>query len=284
MLAPPSLLRPDSLDSLLRKLVCRIHRAVWVGVTAGALAACTATAPVQPEQIPGAAAEQEIHRLAHTRLQLGAMHFSEGRNDVALGEVARALQAYPQYVDAYNLQGWIYLAERNYPQADASFERALSLRPGDADIRYNLGWSQCQQKNFDRALQYFDNALADPRFSDQGRARTLLAKATCLRQAQPDAPVLALLHEAYELDPGSPAIELNYAQALFDQGDTPKARFYAQRLNNSEWASAASLWLGMRIERKLGDAIAVRQLADQLLKRFPASKEREKFDRGAFDE
>ena len=266
-------------------MVRRWHRALGAGVLLAALAGCAATGAVsQSGQEPGSASEDEAHRLAHTRLQLGAMHFSEGRNEIALGEVARALQAYPGYVDAYNLQGWIYLAERDYLKADASFDRALGLRPGDPDIRYNQGWSQCQQKKFDMAQLHFDAALAATRFADQGRARTLLAKAVCLREADSRADILALLAQAYELDPGSPAIELNYAQALFDQGDTRKARFYAQRLNNSDRASAASLWLGMKIERQQGDAIAVRQLADQLIQRFPTSKEREKFDRGAFDE
>jgi len=266
-------------------MVRRWHRALGVGVLLAAVAGCAGPGTVSnPAGEPGSTSEVESHRLAHTRLQLGAMHFSEGRNEIALGEVARALQAYPGYADAYSLQGWIYLAERDYLKADASFDRALSLRPGDPDIRYNQGWSQCRQKKFDMAQMHFDAALAATRFTDEGRARTLLAKAVCLREAGSHEDTLALLAQAFELDPSNPAIEFNYAQALFDQGDTHKARFYVQRLNNSDRASAASLWLGMKIERKQGDAVAVRQLADQLIQRFPTSKEREKFDRGAFDE
>ena len=35
---------------------------------------------------------------------------------------------------------------------------------------------------------------------------------------------------------------------------------------------------------KLGDSVAVRQLAGQLVQRFPTSPEREKFEQGTFDE
>lgn len=234
---------------------------------------------------PGTIQDDERQRLAHTRLQLGAMHLSEGRHEIALGEVSQALQAYPNYPDAYNLRGWIYLSQQEYIKADASFDRALSLRPTDPDTRYNLGWSQCLQKKFDTAQMHFDVALQDPRLHVQTHARTLLAKAVCLRDAgQGGAQVLALLTQAYELDAGNPAIGFNYAQALFENGDLHRARFYARRLNQGPMVSAASLWLGVRIERRLGDSAAMRELADDLERRFPASKEWQKFERGAFDE
>ena len=44
------------------------------------------------------------------------------------------------------------------------------------------------------------------------------------------------------------------------------------------------LWLGIKVERSLGDRVAMRQLADQLHKRFPDSKEWQRFERGAFDD
>ena len=122
------------------------------------------------------------------------------------------------------------------------------------------------------------------RFASEDRARTLLAKVVCLRQAGSKEDLLPLMAQAYELNPGNPSIALNYAQVLFDQDNAQKARFYVQRLNNSEGVSAASLWLGIKVERKLGDSVAVRQLAGQLVQRFPTSPEREKFEQGTFDE
>jgi type IV pilus assembly protein PilF len=55
-------------------------------------------------------------------------------------------------------------------------------------------------------------------------------------------------------------------------------------LNNSESANAESLWLGIRVERKLGHRDAVEQLSAQLKKRFPQSREFSAFERSAFDE
>lgn len=265
-----------------------LQKTLWGGAVAAVLAGCASTDIQQsPTNDPmyNTSVDAERLRLAQTRVQLGAMHFSEGRYDIALGEVAQALQAHPNYADAYNLRGWIYLSQRDYLKADASFDRALSIRPGDPDTRYNLGWSQCQQKNFERAYMHFDAALADARFADAGRARTLLAKAQCLREEGGKTDqLLPVLTEAYELDSGNPTIGLSYSQALMDSGDLQRARFYARRLNNSEFASAASLWLGIRIDQKLGDNLAVRQQGNQLIQRFPTSKERDLYEQGAWND
>ena len=57
-----------------------------------------------------------------------------------------------------------------------------------------------------------------------------------------------------------------------------------RRLNNSELANAESLWLGVRVERRLENRDAMLQLAGQLLKRFPQSNEALAYQRAAFDE
>jgi type IV pilus assembly protein PilF len=74
------------------------------------------------------------------------------------------------------------------------------------------------------------------------------------------------------------------AALLFERGELVRAQLYSRRLNNSERATAESLWLGIKVERRLDNREAVSQLADQLRKRFAQSREAAAFDRGAFDE
>jgi len=74
------------------------------------------------------------------------------------------------------------------------------------------------------------------------------------------------------------------ALLLFQRGEPIAAQFYLRRLNNSELANAQSLWLGIRVERRLDNRQAVEQLGIQLRKRFAQSRELASFDRGAFDE
>lgn len=269
----------------MKQILSKARWAVGGVVAAWLLSGCVASGSVvPPEAVAGSAAEAEVHRLAVTRLQLAALHFEEGRAEVALGEVGQALQAHPRYVDAYNLKGWIHMSLQNYPAAHDSFVQALALRPGDADTLYNLGWLQCQQKQFALADRNLEAALSAPRSSGQSVSRIWLAKGVCLRQSGQVEAALQALEKAHEIDPGNPAVAYNFADLLYAQGQAERARFYVRRINNGQWASAASLWLGVKVERRLGDRIAMRQLADQLHKRFPDSKEWQRFERGAFDD
>ena len=262
----------------------KVFKAFWGWIAACTLAGCAATSPMKPEDVSGSAVEAEVHRLAKTRLQLAALHFEEGRIDVAMGEVSQALQAYPRYVDAFNLKGWLHLSQRDYAAANDSFIQALALRPNDADTLYNLAWVQCQQKNYELADKNFSASLEAPRSTGAVHVRTWMAKGICLRQAGHLEQALIAVEKAHELDPSNPMVEFNFSDLLFSQGQAERARFYVRRLNNSQWASAESLWLGIKVERRLGDSVAMRQLADQLNKRFSNSKEWQRFERGAFDE
>ncbi|MDO4970453.1 MAG: hypothetical protein Q4E66_13555, partial [Comamonadaceae bacterium] len=70
----------------------KAHWGVLGLVGALMLTACASAPQVQQPQAPASAAEEQRQRLAQTRLQLAALHFQEGRNDVALNELEQSLQ------------------------------------------------------------------------------------------------------------------------------------------------------------------------------------------------
>ena len=88
-----------------------------------------------------------------------------------------------------------------------------------------------------------------------------------------DAEAEATLLKSYEYDAGNPVVAFNIAKLMSQRGDNRKAQFYVRRLNNGELANSESLYLGIKIEEALGDRTMVRQLASQLQRRFPDSKE-----------
>ena len=55
-------------------------------------------------------------------------------------------------------------------------------------------------------------------------------------------------------------------------------------MNNTELANAETLWLGVKVERRMQNVEAMQQLGDQLKKRFPQSREASSYDRSAWDE
>ena len=219
---------------------------------------------------------------ANIRLELALAYFQEGKTTIALDEVKLALAADPSYFDAYNLRGLIYMALNDQALAQASFNKALSLRPRDPDVLHNLGWMKCQQGMYAQGIAHFEDALANPQYG--ARAKSLMTLGLCQMRAGLRSQAEANLQKAYEYDAGNPVTGFNLANLLFQRGDLTRARFYIRRLNNSELANAESLWLGIRIEKRLGNADAVAQLGLQLEKRFGEAAQTALWRRGAFDE
>ena len=247
-----------------------------VGLGAGASPTARAVEPVT------AFDETEVRRRARIRTQLAGSYFEQGQTTIALDEIKQALAVDPGFSDAYNLRGLIYMRMNDAALAEESFRRAIALNPRDAGVLHNNGWLLCQQKRYDEADKFFLQALAIPTYAE--KAKTLMAQGICQSSAgQPELAERTLLR-AYELDPANPVVGYNLAQLLHKRADYAKAQFYIRRLNNSEFANAESLWLGIKVERQLKDTVAMSQLASQLRRRYPESKELAAFDRGAFNE
>jgi type IV pilus assembly protein PilF len=246
------------------------------------LAGCAA--PVNPTPDVRTASDlTDNDRRARLRMELAAGYFSRGQTTTALDEVKQVIAARPDLPEAYNLRGLIYASMGQLALAEESFLRALQLNPRDADTMNNFGWFLCQQRRYDEAQRQFSSALAVPQYRDV--PRTLLAKGVCEARAGrlPDAEVT--LSKAYEMDPANPTAAFNLADVLFRLGELERARFYIRRVNaQNETANAQTLWLAIRIERKLGNLIGANGLGVQLRQRFPESPQALQFERGRFDD
>jgi type IV pilus assembly protein PilF len=248
-----------------------------------ALGGCATQPPAGASaDVVTASDETEVHRRARIRMELAMGYFEQGRADIALDEVKQAIAIDPSFTEAYNLRGLIFMRLNDNRAAEESFRRAMSLSPRDADTNHNLGWLMCQQAKYADAQRSFDTALANPIYT--GRARTLMAQGVCYARAGDAAAAEKSLARAYELDPGNPVAGYNLANLLYRRGENTRAQFIMRQLNNGEFANAESLWLGIKVERRMNDGLAMRQLGEQLKKRFANSREAASFDRGAFDD
>jgi type IV pilus assembly protein PilF len=226
--------------------------------------------------------EPEARKRARIRMELAVGYFEQGQTKVALDELKQVITADPNFPDAYNLRGLIYMRLNDMHQAEESFRRAVSLNPRDANVQHNYGWLLCEQGRYDESLRAFDVAMANPLYT--GRAKTLMAQGLCQARAGRTAEAERSLARSYELDAGNPVTGYNLSSLLFRRGDFTRAQFYIRRLNNSDMANAETLWLGVKVERRLNDRVAMLQLAEQLKKRFPQSREAAAYERGAFDD
>lgn len=260
---------------------------LWVaslGWAVGGMTGCTTT--VTTNGIKGDMVtdsdEPDARKRARIRLELASGYFSNGQTAVALDELKQSITADPTLFEAHNLRGLIYMRLNDVPLAEESFKRALSLNPKAATVQHNYGWLLCQQSRLSESYQQFNLALANPMYGE--RAKTLMALGLCQIKGGLRADAENSLLRAYELDAGNPITGFNLATLALQRKDYVRAQFYVRRINNSELANAESLWLGIKIERQLGNRDSMAQLGGQLKKRFPQSPELTAYERSAFDE
>jgi type IV pilus assembly protein PilF len=226
--------------------------------------------------------EPDSRKRARIRLELASSYFEQGQTSVALDEIKQSLTADPNYVDAHNLRGLVYLRLNDIPLAEDSFKRALSINPRNADVAHNYGWLLCQQSRYAESNAFFAQATGNPTYT--GKARTLMVQGVCQVRAGQRVEAERTLLQSYELDPSNPVTGYNLASVLYERGDLALAQVYIRRLNNSDLANAETLWLGIKTERKLNNRDTVAQLADQLKKRFAQSPQAASFEKGSFND
>jgi type IV pilus assembly protein PilF len=226
--------------------------------------------------------EPEARKRARIRLELASGYFEQGQTAVALDEIKQSLLALPTYAPAYALRGLVYMKMSETALAEDSFRRALQLNGKDPDVLHNYAWFLCQQSRHAEAVKMFDLALTTAAYA--GQAKTLMAKGWCQVRMGRSADAERSFARSYELDAANPVTGYNLALLLYQRGEDARAQFYIRRLNNSELANAESLWLGIKIERRASNTQAMEQLAQQLQRRFPRSREWAAYQRGAFNE
>jgi type IV pilus assembly protein PilF len=286
MTAPLTLVQPQASASL-----PALRIALWGGLCwlllAGALLSLSGcvggvSATSNTAQPVTESDEPEARKRARLRLELASGYFEQGQTTVALDEIKQSLAADPVYGPAYVLRGLVYMRLNDNRLAEDSFQRALQINPLDPDALHNYGWFSCQLGRHAQAIEFFTRALASPVYG--GQAKTYMAKGVCQTRMGQLAEAEGSFARSYELDAANPITGYNLAALLFQRGDDTRAQFYIRRLNNSDMANAETLWLGIRVERRLGNTEALQQLAQQLGRRYPQSREWALYQRGAFHE
>lgn len=208
---------------------------------------------------------------AQVHTELGAAYFARGQMGVALEELSVALRSDSGYGPAYNILGLVYMELREDDKAEDSFRRALSINSADSDAHNNYGWFLCQRGKVDDSIPHFLAALKNPLYTTPDKS--YLNAGICSRKKNNDAEAEEFLLKAIKLQPQQPQALFHLADINYKQGKLAEAKSYITRFSRLVAPSAESLWLGVRIERKLGDRDSEASYGLQLRKNFPDSPE-----------
>jgi len=260
-----------------------VRRAVLGMTLMALLAACSTPQPEGPkvESSTMTGGTHDPRNRARVRTELAALYYQRGNMNVALEELRLAVEADSSYATAHGMFGLVYMELKENTLAQASFERALGLAPEDPDINHNYGWFLCQTGREPAATEYFDRALRNPLYATPARTHT--AAGTCALRRGDLKSADASLQKALAIDPNQPAALLQLAQVRYRQGRFDEARKLLARYTNLVEPNAESLWLALRVERRLGQRTTELSYANQLRRRFPASREAQALQRGQYD-
>jgi len=218
---------------------------------------------------------------ARVHTELAGAYYERGNMGVALDELRHATDADPSYAQAYGLLGLVHMELKETREAESSFERALRLSPNDPDINHNFGWFLCQNSREKESIKYFLQALRNPLY--QSPWRTYAAAGVCSMRTNNVKDAEEFFTRALKLDPDEPSALLQLGQIRYRQGNVEDARKLVSRYNKLVSPSSESLWLAVRIERRLGERVAEQSYANQLRRRFPGSREYQSLQRGEYD-
>jgi type IV pilus assembly protein PilF len=197
----------------------------------------------------------------------------DGQYEMALEKLNRAREAKPDYPPTYNALGVLYQKLGVYDVAENNFKKAIKLNPKDSPTLNNYGLLLCQTQRFEEADEIFLRAVNNPLYATPELAYNNAG--TCALNNGEIEMAEHYFEEALKRDPGIGATLIQMSELSYGQGNYMPARGYLNRYLESNRHSSKSLWLGIRIERELGDKDAVSSYALLLRNQFTGSKEAE---------
>lgn len=208
-------------------------------------------------------------RAAEINLELGIEHLRKGSLQQAKDKIDRALDQNPRYGRAHLIAGMLYNRLGDENQAESHFERAVSLEPKNPEFKNNYAVFLCQHDKFARGQKVALEAAADPLYKTPEVA--FLNVGTCARGAGDNKTAEDNFRKALASQPRFGEALFQMAEIEYQQTEYMSARGFLQRYLEVARSSPATLWLGVRIERGLGNKAEAQHYAQRLKSEYPSA-------------
>lgn len=225
------------------------------------------------EGLSSQAKSERAYQSAKIHTELAAEYFNRGQLEVALEEVAEALNAQSNYAPAYNVLGLINMVLNENNNALSNFEKAIRLAPKNSEIHNNYGWFLCQRfaQRMDQAINHFMIAAQDPLYPTPEMSWANAGICELKRQKYDEAQTF--FQRALSIQPNySPAL-IGLVDSDFQRGNLVAAKSKLVLFLQNNTSTPESLLLAIQIEQAVGDQPAADSYIFQLQKYFPDSKE-----------
>lgn len=207
---------------------------------------------------------------AGTNVQLGQGYMEQGRLELAMDKLTRAIEIDPRSTSAHTVIAVLYERISDPVNARIHYKRASELSPRAGDVLNNYGTFVCKQGEYPAADQLFVRALADPFYKTPAVAHA--NRGACAASSGDLAVAEESLRRAVQLSPNNPDALFSMARVSYLKGDFMNARAFVQRYEATGRAAVDGLLLGYEIEQKLGNVRGANEYRQRLLVQFPDSE------------
>ncbi len=243
----------------------------WIVLGAALLAGCAGQPAGQDNKAAKVQADSDSLQRARAFTNLAGAYYTRAQYKIALDELRKAITADSRYGPAYNVYGLIYMDLEEDKLAEENFRRAIELDRNDSEAHNNYGWFLCTRGRYQEGLEQFSAALHNPLYTRPEQAMTNAG--LCAEKSGDLMLAEANLVKSLKLQPDNPNTILKLAALNFRQDRLPDALRLLERYSELAPPTAESLWLGVRLERKLGNRSQEAAYGLQLRKNFPDSNE-----------
>jgi type IV pilus assembly protein PilF len=237
----------------------------------------TAPPPVTPPPPPPQEAPAPYRAQLHTEIAAG--FYERGQMDVALQELAEAAKLDPRNAKIYNVYGLVYAMIGRDAEAQQNFQRAIELAPNDSEIRQNWGWYLCTHGRAKESIQEFELAVRNPLYKSPDVS--LVNAGKCSVEIGDNKRAEEFFRRALSINPNNTTAAYNLSLLTYRQARLDEARALMKRVMQQATPPPDALYLGMCIERKMGDRSSEASYVSQLRNRYPESAEAKAIPPGA---
>ncbi|WP_245395232.1 type IV pilus biogenesis/stability protein PilW [methane-oxidizing endosymbiont of Gigantopelta aegis] len=227
------------------------------------LSACMAENPLGRE----ASTDEQ----AQVQLQLGVRYLEMGMLTEAREKLLNAERYDSQNAEVQDALA--VLSERlgQREDADHHYRRAIELNPQSYSSKNNYGRFLCEAGRFDEGFKLLQEALDNPLNNRKWYAQTNIGLCY-LKQGQTDLAEQAFRHALQYQPDYAPALQ-QMQKISYQNRRYMSARAFLQRYLVVAEHTPETLWVGWQTERALGNQTMAEKYRNQLLTRFPASKQ-----------
>jgi type IV pilus assembly protein PilF len=236
--------------------------------------------PPATDSLAGSA-PKDIHTRAKMHTELGSLYFQDGNLIVALEELTIAISINPNYAQAYSTRGLVLYYIKELESADKDFRKALELDNKDPEINNNYGWFLCQIGREKDSIAYFQRAIKNPLYQTPETA--FLNAGTCYIKLGDLASAEEYIGKNLRFNRENPQALYQLAVISYKQGNYDAAKKRLQDVVQLSDPSAETLWLFIKVSRRLGESEPESSFTSQLRRKFPDSPQYNELLQGKFE-